>query len=119
MNPPTVIEPHVYENDPSSPGRRRLVRTKTVDEVLSEIRAAVGEYPEGGEEYLSAFPLTVGTWPEGRTVVFAVEGTSEGHYVHVEVHHGDSRVLVLLAKTFAGRDAAWRFARQLADLLAV
>jgi len=92
MNPQPVIEPHVYEHDPSSPGRLTFARSKTVAEVLAEIRSAVGEYPEGGEEYLSAVP-GAGAWPrEGRTVVFPVEGSSEGHYVHVEVYHGNARI---------------------------
>lgn len=54
--------------------------------------------------------------PEGsRTVVFSVRGSSEGDYVHVE----QGGQLVLLCKTFQGRDAAWTFARNVADLLGV
>ena len=57
-------------------------------------------------------------WPtrdSGHLAVFSVRGSSEGDYVHVE----QGGKLILLAKTFQGRDAAWTFARNLADLLGV
>ena len=56
-------------------------------------------------------------WPtrDGRLAVFSVRGSSEGDYVHVE----QGGKLILLSKTFQGRDAAWTFARNVADLLGV
>jgi hypothetical protein len=54
-------------------------------------------------------------WPEGQVAVFSVRGGSEGDYTHVEVHGQ----LLLLAKTFQGRDASWKFARNVADLLGI
>jgi hypothetical protein len=54
-------------------------------------------------------------WPEGQVIVGSVRGGSEGDYTHVEVHGK----LILLCKTFAGRDASWSFARRVADLLGV
>lgn len=59
-------------------------------------------------------------WPEGHTVVFPVTGGSEGHYVHVGVVGRDGKFHdLLLGKTFAGWDAAWAFARRVADLLGI
>lgn len=126
-----VIETQVWTRD-TRPGREGylvLERNRTVREVYDDVRAVLGEYPDGGEEYFSIGPGVVrgvydsaGTreWPVGRVVVFSITGSSEGDYVHVEVHdhnHGQERECVLLGKTFAGRDAAWAFARRLADLL--
>ena len=58
---------------------------------------------------------------EGRIVVVSVNGSSEGDYVHVEVHarEGDQVVshLMFLGKSLMGRDAAWAAARRIADLL--
>jgi hypothetical protein len=110
----------VWRPDPERPGYLRHVRERTVGEVYDDLRTTIGESPDGGEEY---FSLMSGPrdrpWPTtGRVAVFSVPGTSEGDYVHVEVLHEDrSRDLVILAKTFAGRDASWDFARRLADLL--
>lgn len=65
-------------------------------------------------------PLADAPWPDGRLTVFSVRGSSEGDYTHVEVRDGDGRSeLILLAKTFQGRDASWTFARHVADLLGV
>lgn len=122
----------------------RCERTKTVQEVRNELLVHLGapvndwdyvsddvicKAPEDGGygmEGLSNFAHLVAgypdepvVWPAGRISVYAVRGSSEGDYVHVDVVDHDTGVhqLVLLAKTFSGRDAAWRFARVLADLL--
>jgi hypothetical protein len=63
-------------------------------------------------------PCSEAPMPDGTLVVFSVRGSSEGDYTHVEVLKGDgTRELILLAKTFQGRDASWTFARHVADLL--
>ena len=50
----------------------------------------------------------------------SVTGSSEGDYFHAGVVGRDGAYQTLLiGKTFAGRDAAWAFARRLADLLGV
>jgi hypothetical protein len=108
--------------EPGENGYLKLVRRKTVREVYDELRAAVGEYPEGGEEYFivtswQCYGDGGADWPDGRIVVYSVNGSSEGDYVHVEVARERERYPLLLAKTFAGRDASWAFARRLADLL--
>ena len=101
----------------------RVARRKTVAEVHNELEQRLGRdqwgyvnYP-GVDEYLSVMDGDI-EWPEGRIVVFAVTGTSEGDYVHVEVHQPNgTRHLLILGKTFHGRDAAWAAARRIADLL--
>ena len=51
--------------------------------------------------------------------MYPVSGSSEGDYLHVGVVACDGAYQILLiGKTFAGRDA-WAFARRLADLLGV
>jgi hypothetical protein len=112
----------VYEWSESSPnGYLHKLRTKTVREVYEELRAILGEYPDGGEEYFSIAPSVRGEaeWPDGDIVSFSVNGSSEGDFVHVEVHRNGHRELVFLGKTFQGRDASWAFARRLADLLEI
>ena len=114
---PVHVETEVWE--PLPDGHCRLVRVKTVTEVFAEIRAVVGDRPEGAEEYLSV-PIWIERdqeWPSGRIVVFAVTGASEGHYLHVEVLSPGGHQCVILGKTFQGKDAAWTLARRLADLL--
>lgn len=119
------VATEVWRKDPDRPGYLKLLCRRSVQEVYDDLRTIVGEYPHGGEEYFSvvrnADGLLLRDWPHrpgSRLAVFAVNGSSEGDYVHVEVHDGSGgRELVLLAKTFEGRDAAWQFARCLADLL--
>ncbi len=107
---------------PGPDGYLLRVRVKTVREVFEEIRAVVGDRPAGAEDYfhISQSLSDERGWPAGLTVGFASAGHSEGHYVHVEVITGDQTCeSVLLGKTFQGKDAAWAFARRLADLLEV
>src|SRR5204863_8528126 len=114
------VETEVWEPNPDEPGYLQLVRRKTVDEVMDELRTIVGEYPTGGEEYFTS-PLRLiaddePEWPAGTIIVYAVEGSSEGDYVHVDViKHDGQRVAVLPAKTFTGRADARAFARRLYD----
>lgn len=117
-----AVDPYVWEPNPDAPypGAVRIARKKTGREVHAELRAIVGQYPRGGEEYFAC--MYDGEWPiavGGRLAVFAVNGSNEGDYVHVEGHNGRERIPLMLAKTFHGRDAAWQFARILADLLGV
>jgi hypothetical protein len=128
----TEIDTEVWMPPGDGSGHLARVRRRTVNEVHALLRAAMEEpvsaldgysYTtiEGAEEYFSA-PLLDGDrdWPEGRTVVFPVMGSSEGDYVHVGVVDHDGKFHdLLLGKTFSGRDAAWAFARRVADLLRV
>jgi hypothetical protein len=116
----TRIEPLVYEPDPDRPGYLRFVRAKKLREVLDEIVDATGAYPAGCSEGLGLYPgmFANDPWPRaGRLVIFAVNGSSEGDWVHVQMQEDGRFKGLLLGKTFDGRDAAWKYARRLADLL--
>jgi hypothetical protein len=120
MSTVTRIETSLWEPDPERPGYLRHVRDRTIDEVYDLICEQVGPYPDGAEEYFSVSAANgVENWPvKARIAIFAVEGSSEGDYVHVEALNPDRTFESLfLGKTFAGRDAAWGFARRLADIL--
>jgi hypothetical protein len=119
-------------NPAESPGGYHTLlrtRTKTVREVHAELVTLLGTeddgfaYVPGAEEYFDIYPAVAADqeWPVGRIVVFAVTGSSEGHYVHVEVLRDDdaSRRLLILGKGFSGADDAWALARRLADILHV
>jgi hypothetical protein len=113
------VDTSLWEPDPEHQGCSRRVRSKTVGEVFAQIRAIVGREPAGAEEYFmictSVSPGMPWPGPDRRTVVYPVTGGSEGHYVHVAA--GDQTLI--LGKTFAGWDAAWDFAKFLAEILAV
>lgn len=119
MTTETTIETEVWVPDGDRPGYLKLVRRKSVGEVYDELRAVVGSYPTGGEEYFSVSLARDQEiqWPSGQICVYSVNGSSEGDYVHVDVIAGATRIPVLLAKTLTGRDDSWAFARKLADLL--
>ena len=54
-----------------------------------------------------------------RICCYAVRGSAEGHYVHVEVSPDLGKLKrICLVKTFGGSDEAWRIARIGHDLLA-
>jgi hypothetical protein len=170
------IELDEWEPHPDYPGCIRSARRRTPREVLADLDALLGEYPEGGEEGLHVTPWvdsacancptesngiqrcykydswsanqrrsvfdghgtngngrcnmhpkctgflsrSAAPWPKGRLAVWSARGGSEGDYTHVDVISEDGRTeTILMAKTFQGRDAAWKFARRLADLLGV
>ena len=122
MSVEAKIRVHEWAPNPERPGYLVLVRTRTVGEVWTDLCTELGEYPDGGEEYLTTMIPRVQEWPAGLIVVFSVNGSSEGDYTHVEVHANDGssrRTCVMLAKTFMGRDASWAFARRVADLLEI
>ena len=57
-------------------------------------------------------------------VCFAVTGTSEGHYIHIDLYldgygedGGAPNFHVALGKTFQGFDHAWKIAKRCAELL--
>jgi hypothetical protein len=127
---PTRIETEVWVSRPDSPYLRRE-RSRTIEEVHALLSATMTEphprYPEqvwieGADDGFSVWPFIDARqeWPAGSTIVYSVEGASEGDYVHVDVIDRDGVLHpLLISKTFDGRDAAWAFARRLADLLGV
>jgi hypothetical protein len=127
---PTRIDTEVWVPCPDSPYLHRE-RSRTIDEVHALLTATMTEphprYPEqvwieGADDGFSVWPFIDGhrEWPVGRTIVYSIEGASEGDYVHVDSISRDGVLHpLLISKTFDGRDAAWAFARRLADLLGV
>jgi hypothetical protein len=121
----THVETTVWVPNPDKPGYLLPHRRKTIREVCDELRAITGECPEGCTEGFSVPSWTKGDdeWPQGQTVVYAVTGGSEGHWVHVEIRRPfsgkEETTHAILGKTFDGFDAAWAFAKRLATLLQV
>jgi hypothetical protein len=125
------ITTEVWEPDPERPGRSKLVRTKTVREVYRELEAYLSEQHEGETwtSWMDGIEEGLGIsfrvenadetpWPAAeRIVAFSIRGGSEGDYVHVEALTEAGPRPLLLAKTFMGRESAWRAAKRIADLL--
>lgn len=116
VDPPiTCIETEIWEPIPSKPGYLREVRKKTYEEVYKETCQFLKErdiwdkldyfylchdYPNENYEKKP--------FPEWRWIAcYAVVGSSEGHYIHVDIIKADnSREFLFLGKTFAGMDYA-------------
>ena len=86
------------------------------------------------ENYSGGQEASKQPWPKYRWIAcYAVIGSNEGHYVHIDVVYKDNDVIVdphgknqevscqrmmFLGKTFAGFDKAWDIARACARHLA-
>lgn len=99
---------------------------KTPLEVMNELNKILKEhYKEEYDLLDSRFsaPVIEGKIPIPQyhwIAVYAVRGSAEGHYIHVDVIKADnSRETMLLAKTFAGLAAAYDVAKICAELLSV
>ena len=112
------IEIEEYEPVPDKPGYCRVARRKTIKDVHRLLKA---ELASQIDEYFDVFPTLnpEEPFPKGRIACFAVTGANEGHYIHVEVIHRDTReaTLLFLGKTFAGWDHAWKMTETCARLL--
>lgn len=108
------IQLEIWKKHPEKEGYLMYDRSKTYGEVREELRErleAEGMIDEG---------LSTTVKPEIRVphpyrwiACFAVTGTNEGHYVHVEIfqsgvdeHHKHTGELVFLTKTFGGFERA-------------
>lgn len=127
-----TIPTDIWEKDPENPGYLKYVGQRRVDDVFTDLRKALfrtagtdGSIPEleNALEYFSPNSIAPELWPKGRTIVYAVTGSNEGHYIHVDVisPEGKSQGVtnIILGKTFDGFDAAWAFAGRVAKLLGV
>jgi hypothetical protein len=93
----------------------RIAGRKRVRDVIAEIRAAIGRLPDGAE---SLTALAHGEWPEGQIIAYPMRGTNEGYFVCVDVINDGVWTPVISVRSHCeDLDAAWMFARQLADLL--
>lgn len=118
---PATVSVAEWKSREDGSGILDKVRTKSIGEVFQEVRAIVGDNPDGAEDYFQVAYANSPPeeWPAGEIVCFSMNGTSEGDYTHVEVHTEARRTLCFIGKTFMGRDASWAFARRLADILEI
>ncbi|NCA72563.1 MAG: hypothetical protein EOM91_21390 [Sphingobacteriia bacterium] len=113
------IELELWKPNPDKPGYCMFERMATVGEVRDRCIEALDQ--AGLEEDIEGLSIMqpysrLDDWPRSRFVAcFAVRGSSEGHYVHVEAvaltlgeyrNQTNERRLVLLCKTFSGVDRA-------------
>jgi len=76
------------------------------------------DYPDLAKdiEYFSIFPTLTRERPfplGARIAIFYVEGSSEGYYVHVEAHDGETRELLFLGKTLLEGESGISWAEQM------
>lgn len=106
---------------PQEIGRQLVARLRELTyEIDGEPEPFVDEYASA-RDFDESPPLPAGMlwW---RIIVYTVEGTSEGDYIHVDGipnRDDEKRRPIALIKTFRGRDHAWAMARIIADLLGV
>jgi len=121
------VDTSVWEPVPGQPGCVRKVGQRWISAVFADLKARLGETGPGHNEY---FTVTMGAdgrrrygelWPEGTPIVFTRNGNSEGHVTQVAVVSDGGAVfdVVLMAKTFDGKDAACQFGKDLAEALGV
>lgn len=108
------IEIGLWEPVKGNEGYVRHIGNRTVGEVFEELKTRLERENLLPDEY---FHLAVGidpeqVFPEYRWITcFAVTGSSEGHYIHVEAIKPDGkRELLLLGKTFEGLAFAYKVA---------
>lgn len=117
-----MIETEIWVPNPEKPGYLMLERKKTIDEVYEELVEILKE--QGVYDELDYFNNSM-RWqkkskmdfPKYRWIsCYAVEGGSEGHYIHVDViweelgsEHWNSEIL-FTGKTFCGIDHALKVA---------
>jgi hypothetical protein len=114
------IETEIWVPNPEKPGYLMLERMKTIGEVYDELEQILKEQGIYGE--MDYFGISSGwngrkqearkqDFPNYRWIAcFAVEGGSEGHYIHVEIISAEGgkwkREIIFLGKTFCGLEHA-------------
>ena len=109
-----------------------VTQGRLLKDIAEDIRKILKAEDLLDDSFGLASPISMGDayktkrWPDTyRWVsVFPVTGSSEGHYLHVEIisqakQAGENgpRDLVFLGKTFMGWDYVWRQAKRVAELL--
>jgi hypothetical protein len=121
--PSKAVELCVWEKDLDKPGYIKKTRHKTFSEVYTEFDSVVKPYID---EYCSPafesdvrgrnmYPIP----PCSRIACWAVPGSNEGDYVHIDLimlGNGE-RTPFAIIKTFNGNDYAWELAKFCANLL--
>lgn len=135
-----TIETQIWEPNPENLPYLRLARCRTVEEVYQDIKNRLKQIPCPGEDcslldsmdYFSISLRNQATgeierdksWPERYRWIscFAVTGSNEGYYIHVEVITPDDkgpekRTLLYLGKTFVSMDTALIISNELTKML--
>lgn len=104
------IETEIWIKNPEKPGYLMLERKKKVTEVFEELIEVLKE--EKVYEELDYFHVSVGNDKDSdfptfhKIACFAVEGGSEGHYIHIAVITPAGIDTLFLGKTFCGMEHA-------------
>jgi len=123
--------PVVEKSTGEETGYIRRASGRPLSEILKKLSSRLEDAGLIVDEYFDVGPGARYTrewthWPDNvhRIAVFAVEGGSEGHYVHVDIYHKDDpydRELkvtnVFLLKTFLGMEHALRLSNELTRLI--
>jgi hypothetical protein len=127
------IEIQLWEPVPNTPGYTRVCGARTLWAVLDDIEARLRAMPCPGKDYdlwnsMDYFHIAVDKkyaepdveWPKDWRWIacYAVTGSSEGEYIHVDViDREDKRTLLYLGKTFCGMPVACAIASALTEML--
>lgn len=129
MNKPQTVDLQIYEPSPDKPGYLRFVRNLSYNEAVKAIKNAFGSKEDLDNAFDYFYPPCEIKYEKGkslddqiptfrRAIVYTVTGSNEGDYIHGELWGmNGERYPLFLAKTFSGRNAAWTYARKLADIL--
>jgi hypothetical protein len=121
--------PVVEKATGESVGLMRRVKGRPLAEILKKLSSGLQDAGLIVDEYFDVSPdaryeQKLDEWPENawRILCFAVEGGSEGHYVHVDVllqqpYAPPKYVSMFLLKTFLGLEHALRLSNELTRLL--
>ena len=124
--PEEPVEIQVFEPVPDKPGYQQWSHNRTLAEVLGELNARLLARDLEPDEYgFDIMPRAEGfersrdlSWPDYRWIAcFAVTGSNEGHYIHIEAIKDNRRELIYVAKTFQGMGRAFEIARACAEIL--
>lgn len=115
------VEMDEWIPSPEPPGYLVRKRWRPLGEVGKNLNAALKSLDMLPDEYgmnLDTDMTPDTPCPEHRWIAcFAVEGGSEGWYIHVDALTGDHRIPLFLGKTFQGMDRAYEVARTIAKIL--
>lgn len=121
---PVPVDIWHKELDSNGQPTGRAIQTdyRTLGEILKDLEAFLKErYEDPNLDYFQLAGLEhrlTSKWPSeyGHIACFVATGTSEGHYIHVELVNS-KRIPLFIAKTFGGFDHAWAIAIAIAEAL--
>jgi hypothetical protein len=122
---PLLIDTEIWESDPEKPGYLRYVKQMSVGDVFNRLKEYLSHYAPDWKDVLDYLHVDSDItcrdkgldddFPkyDGYMKCYLVTGSSEGHYIHVDVNNK----LVFLGKTFAGPDKGWEIVQAIATIL--